>query len=286
MAGAIMSYVRTETLLSVESVTLTANSITPGSGDNVILRDINVKVDNLVRPGHHETTGQIIAFLGPSGIGKTQFLRILAGLQKPTTGNVFLGQDRKTVVPGLVGMVAQKYYLFMHRTVMSNLMISAMQIEPDETKAMEKCKAMLDRFDLANKADLYPAQLSGGQQQRVAIAQQLLCSEHFLLMDEPTAGLDIKNKNRVAKLVQEVAAQDDLNTIIIVTHDIASAVAIADTVWIMGRDRDEAGEIIPGARIIEQYDLIEMGLMWHPEVRRLPLYNEVVHEIESKFDRL
>ena len=276
--SAVMNYARTETLLSVEGVSLTLDG-------NPILRDINVKIDNLVRPGG-DTTGQIIAFLGPSGVGKTQLLRILAGLQAPTTGQVYLGQGRIPVRPGLVGMVSQKYYLYRNRDVMGNLMVSAKQTGCTSTVAKEKCMEMLQKFDLVDKASLYPSQLSGGQQQRVAIAQQLLCSEHFLLMDEPTAGLDVKNKNKVAKLVQEVANQDDLNTIIMVTHDIASALAIADTVWVMGRDRDASGAVIPGARIIEQYDLIERGLTWHTEIRRFTGFIELVREIEDRFEKL
>jgi ABC-type nitrate/sulfonate/bicarbonate transport system ATPase subunit len=276
--GAVMSYARTETLLSVENVSLSY-------GSNLILRDINVKIDNLIRPElANDVTGQIIAFLGPSGIGKTQFLRILAGLQKPTTGNVYLGHGRTPVAPGLVGMVSQQYYLYRNRTVMSNLMVSVKQTGCNEKNGYEKCMEMLNRFDLVNKAELYPAQLSGGQRQRVAIAQQLLCSEHFLLMDEPTAGLDVKNKNRVAKLVQEVANQDDLNTIIMVTHDIPSALAIADTVWIMDRERDVAGNEIPGARIVDTLDMIELGFMWHPDVKRMPGFIDLVREIEDRFE--
>lgn len=283
MSAAIHGFTRGETLLSVEGVSLTL-------GDNLILRDINVSVKNLGRhtdDGKDNNTGQIIAFLGPSGIGKTQFLRILAGLQKPSVGEVFLGQHASKVKPGSVGMVSQRYYLFRHRTVMSNLMVAAKQNgKHDDATCKQKCLEILELFDLLDKQNLYPLQLSGGQQQRVAIAQQLLCSEHFLLMDEPTAGLDVKNKNRVARLVQKVANQHDLNTIIIVTHDIPSALAIADTVWIMGRDRDEAGQQILGARIIEQLDLVEMGLTWHPDVRKEPGFADLVREIEDKFESL
>ena len=274
-----MTAMRTETLLSVEGVGLTFD-------DNLILKDVNVRIDNLVRPDVAEATGQVVAFLGPSGRGKTQLLRILAGLQKPTCGEVYLGKDRVKVRPGSVGMVSQKYYLYRNRTVLGNLMVSVKQAGIFGKAAEEKCMAMLEKFDLADKINHYPVQLSGGQQQRVAIAQQLMCSEHFLLMDEPTAGLDVKNKNKVARLVTEVASQDDLNTIILVTHDIASALAIADTVWLMGCDRTRTGELIPGARIIDQYDLVERGLMWHPDVRRLPEFVSLVQEIEARFETL
>jgi ABC-type nitrate/sulfonate/bicarbonate transport system ATPase subunit len=277
MSSAVMAYSRAETLLSVENVSLTL-------GGKEILENVNVHVENLHRS--ECTTGQVVAFLGPSGVGKTQLLRILAGLQKPTTGEVFLGADRRKVRPGSVGLVAQNYILRRNRTVLGNLMLAAKQTSGSTKEAREKCFDMLKRLGVEGKADLYPVQMSGGQRQRVAIAQQLLCSEHFLLMDEPTAGLDPISKRNAIKLIKETADQDDLNTIIVVTHDIRSAIAMADTLWIMGRDRDVDGKICSGARIMESYDLIEKGLCWHPDVQNAPQFAGVEREILSKFDRL
>jgi polar amino acid transport system ATP-binding protein/sulfate transport system ATP-binding protein len=272
-----MNYIRTQdTLLSVEGVSLTFDG-------RVILRDVNVKVDNLQRV---QTTGQIVAFLGPSGIGKSQLLRILAGLQKPTSGDVYLGTERTPVHPGLVGMVAQGYYLYRNRTVLGNLVVAAKRTGCSEDAAKKKAVDMLKQFDLEDKSSMYPCQLSGGQRQRVAIAQQLLCSEHYLLLDEPTTGLDPIAKRKVCDLVSTVANQDDLNTIIMVTHDIPTAVAIADTLWVMGRERDANGDIIPGARIVQSYDLIEMGLTWHQNVRKEPGFARLVEDLQDRFERL
>lgn len=269
---------RSETLLSVENVCLEFHG-TP------VLKNVNVKIDNLHRL-NGETTGQIVAFLGPSGIGKTQLLRILAGLNTPTSGEVFLGVNRTPIRAGLCGLVMQHYPLFRNRTVLGNLIVAAQRNDISYSEAEVRAKEMLNRFELSDKQDLYPIQLSGGQRQRVAIAQQLLCSEHFLLMDEPTAGLDVKAKQKVSKLITEVANQHDLNTILIVTHDVSGAVALADTVWLMGRDRDKDGKAIPGSHIIKQYDLIQRGLMWNKEVRRTSLFSEMVREIEEEFERL
>jgi ABC-type nitrate/sulfonate/bicarbonate transport system ATPase subunit len=96
-------------------------------------------------------------------------------------------------------------------------------------------------------SQLYPAQISGGQRQRIAIAQQLLCSEHFLLMDEPFSGLDLVMEAKVCELINEIACLDELNPIIVVTHDVTAAATVADHLWLMGRDRGASGNIIPGA---------------------------------------
>lgn len=272
-----MNYVRTETLISVENVSLSFDGVS-------ILRDVDVKVNNLVRPSFSGSqTGQIVAFLGPSGIGKTQLMRILAGLQEPTSGQVFLGPERTPVHSGHVGMVSQNYYIYPNYTVLGNLVVSAKQSGCSDADASNKALEMLNRVGLSSKAHMYSKQLSGGQRQRVAIAQQLLCSEHYLLLDEPTSGLDPLAKRDICNIISEVANHDDLNTVIMVTHDISTAVAIADTIWLMGRERDLTGTIIPGARIIESYDLVEMGLTWHPNVRKEPGYARLVEDLQDRF---
>jgi ABC-type nitrate/sulfonate/bicarbonate transport system ATPase subunit len=283
---AYMPYEKNGPLLSVEGVSL-------NYGKKPVLRDVNVKIRKMIRSDM--PTGRVIAFLGPSGIGKTQLLRILAGLQTPTEGNVYLNTHRTIVRPGLIGLVMQHYPLYRNRTVLGNLIIAAKQSGVTAKEAETKAKDMLVRFGLLDKAEMYPVQLSGGQRQRVAVAQQLLCSDHYLLMDEPTAGLDPLSKKAVGDLVQETANPThkngvDINeegvTIIMVTHDIPTAVALSDTIWLMGRERDEAGNIIPGARIIDSYDLIECGLTWNPNVRKHPAYAPLVQELMDRFDTL
>src|SRR5204862_7161014 len=123
-----------------------------------------------------------------------------------------------------------------------------------------KAYRYLQRFTLEARAGLYPCQLSGGQRQRVAIAQQFLCSEHFVLMDEPFSGLDLIAVDKVSTMIREVANSDEMNTVIVVTHDIQAAVTVADTIWLLGRDRDAEGKIIPGARVKATYYLVERGL--------------------------
>ncbi|MBC8110533.1 MAG: ABC transporter ATP-binding protein, partial [Verrucomicrobia bacterium] len=226
-----MDYIHTknECVLKIENVNLSF-------GEKVVLREVNAEVKNIVRPGM--TQGQIVGFIGPSGIGKTKLFEIMAGLLKPTTGQTFIGVEQKPTKPGSLGVVQQNYPLFNHHTVFGNLEIAAKKTIQESEARKARIYEVLDRFGLRQHATMYPAQLSGGQKQRIAIAQQLLCSENFLLMDEPFSGLDINMVEEVSDMIVEIANSHELNTIIIVSHDIVSTAAIADTLWIMGRDRD------------------------------------------------
>ncbi len=215
-------------------------------------------------------------------MGKTQLFRILAGLQQPDVGEVRVDRDQHRVRAGTVGVVAQQCPLFEHRTVLGNLLVAS----GGKPGAAEEAESLLARFGLEEAGQLYPCQLSGGQRQRVAIAQQFMCSEHFLLMDEPFSGLDPLAVEAVCSLITEVANQDDLNTIIVVTHDIAAALAVADHLWLLGRDRDARGEPIAGARVQCVYDLIARGLAWQPGRSQTPEYQTLFAEIRERFRTL
>ncbi len=266
-----------ETILNIENVSLTL-------GENLILKDVAGDIKNITRPGL--TQGQVVALLGPSGIGKTQLLRILAGLQKSTAGTVTLNGSKEPVKQGSVGVVAQHYPLFEHRTILGNLLVAGKQVGLKGSAGKEKAFVLLERFGLVDRANFYPSQLSGGQRQRVAIAQQLMCSDHFIIMDEPFSGLDPVMAENVCKLITELASADELNTIIVITHDIPAAIAVADTIWLMGRDRDAEGNIIPGSNIQERYDLMDRGLAWHENVTLMPEFADLIREIRARFKTL
>ena len=265
------------TLLKVEDVSQTL-------GGNLILRDVNLEVKDIRRPGR--VTGQVVGFLGPSGIGKTRLFRILAGLDEPDTGRVLIGEQGAPVQRGRVGVVAQHYPLFQHRTVLGNLLVAGAQVGLSSSEARAKAQDFLRRFGLEMAAARYPCQLSGGQKQRLAIAQQFMCSEHLLLMDEPFSGLDPLAVDRVSELITEVASLHELNTIIVVTHDVAAAIEVSDTIWLMGRDRDATGKIIPGARIQGTYNLIERGLAWRKGITTTPEFTDLLREILARFPDL
>jgi len=264
-----------QTLVRVDGVNL-------AFGDNVVLRDVRVEIKDVIRPG--SVTGQVVGFLGPSGIGKTQFSRILAGLKQPDSGTVLIGPNGgQAVRAGSVGYVAQNYVLFEHRTVMGNLLIAGRQGGMTKKDAGDKAMAYLERFGLAERASYYPMQLSGGQRQRVAIIRQLMCSEHFLIMDEPFSGLDVIQLQNVRELISEVSRVHEFNTIIVITHDVTAAAMISDTLWLMGRDRTSDGQIVPGARIHTVYDLAAMGMAWHEDIDQDPRFRELVYQIKKQF---
>jgi len=271
------AYELKETLLKIDNVCLSFDG-------KVVLRDVNAEIRDIVRDNC--TTGQVVGFLGPSGIGKTQLFRIIAGLNQPTSGRVLVNSSLTPVKAGMVGVVAQNYPLFENRTIFSNLILAARQRAQAGQTARERALEYLRRLDMLDCAQLYPAQISGGQRQRIAIAQQLLCSEHFLLMDEPFSGLDVVMEAKVCELINEIANLDELNTIIVVTHDVTAAACVADHIWLMGRDRDAKGNIIPGARIQETYDLIERDLCWHPGITNSPAFLEFVREVKDRFKTL
>lgn len=274
-----MTWSRQETLLKIEDVCLSF-------GDNVVLDHVSAEIKNVVREERQQ--GQVVGFLGPSGRGKTQLFRILAGLNPPTSGRVLVNSpphvENKGLVPvtvGAVGVVDQHYTLFPHRTVGDNLMVVVDKYNVSKDWAKTRAKDLLNRFHLADKWDAYPGALSGGQRQRVAICQQMMLAHRYLLMDEPFSGLDPLMKDEACKLISDIAAVDELLTIIVITHDIAASVKIADTLWLLGRGHEG-----PGSRIQHEIDLVERGLAWSENVTKHPEYGTTIAEVTEKFRTL
>jgi ABC-type nitrate/sulfonate/bicarbonate transport system ATPase subunit len=263
------SYSKNEVLIHVKDVNL--------SYDKQILRDINFTIHNIVRPGMNQ--GQVISLIGRSGIGKTQLFKILAGLIPPNTGTVLVGLEQQPVQAGAVGIVAQNYILFNHRTVYDNLRL-AMQHSSITLSDKEKDALINDyatKFDLAEHLKKYPMQLSGGQRQRASIIQQVLTGNKFILLDEPFSGLDALMIDRVMELLLQVSTLHELNTLVIVSHDVENSLAISDTAFILARQKDQEG-----ATITETLDLIEMGFAWNPAIRENEKFQHLVSQIKHK----
>jgi len=260
------THIKSQTLLEAKNVALSFD-------DRIILRDINFCIKDIIRPGMQQ--GQVVSLIGRSGIGKTQLFKILSGLQSPTAGTVTINRD-KTVQAGDMGVIFQNYYLFEWRSVYQSLLLAAKKNSLLKGKEKEMMDHYVAAFNLEDALQKYPQQLSGGQRQRASIIQQLLKGSNFLLLDEPFSGLDVCVLDKVTDLLLQVSVSDELKTLIIVSHDISTSVAISDTVLIMG---NEAGK--PGATIKKEIDLVERDLAWKKDIKKEKAFIETVEEIKG-----
>ena len=277
----VVSHVtRRETLLHVDNI---CKSYPMNDGGKIeVLKDFSLDIKDIVgKP-------QRVALLGPSGCGKTTALRIMAGLESPDSGSVFYTNGRREtghnlcqVESGQVGVVFQKYPLFDDRNVLDNLVDPAVRKGTPRKEAEIMAVTYLDQFNLSKQASSYPVQLSGGQRQRVAILQQLMIPKrHFIILDEPFSGLDSENINAVIHLLDTISLLHTLNTFVIITHDVTSALILCDHIYLLGRDRDATGKIVSGARVKKEYDLISEGLAYHPNIESIPRFTEIRHAIK------
>lgn len=238
-----------------------------------VLDGVSFEVVDRIREGR--TTGQVVALLGPSGIGKTTLLRVVAGLEAPTRGTV-TGTGGRALDPHKVGVVFQDYPLFAHRTVRENLLVAGKVGGLDPARTKKRTDELLAKVGLEGREDAWPAQLSGGERQRAAIAQQLVLPRRVLLLDEPFSGLDPAALGDVLELVTEVADEHELNTVLVVTHDVRAALAVADTVVLLGR-RGKLG----GAVVKDTIDLVDRGLAWSHGDERARL--ALSRDLEARF---
>ncbi len=187
----------------------------------------------------HIPAGQFFALLGPSGCGKTTTLRIVAGLETPTQGQVLIGgQDVTSMKPHErpVNTVFQSYALFPHMTILENVAFGLRQRKIDDPVA--KAQQALDLVELGHIGGRRPQQLSGGQQQRVALARALVNRPSLLLLDEPLGALDLKLRRQMQIELKAIQMEVGL-TFLHVTHDQEEAMDMADTVAVMNKGRIE-----------------------------------------------
>lgn len=193
-------------------------------------------IDNL---DLHVPAGEFFALLGPSGCGKTTTLRLVAGLESPTKGKIFIGgKDVTATKPHErpVNTVFQSYALFPHMTVLENVAFGLRQRKVADPLA--KAKDALNLVQLSHLADRKPQQLSGGQQQRVALARALVNRPSLLLLDEPLGALDLKLRREMQTELKAIQMEVGL-TFLHVTHDQEEAMDMADTVAVMNLGRIE-----------------------------------------------
>lgn len=183
--------------------------------------------------------GDMVTLLGPSGCGKTTILRLVAGLEKPTSGQIFIdGEDvtDRSIQQRDICMVFQSYALFPHMSLGENIGYGLKMIGLSKSEIRERVEEALTLVDLEGFYDRYVDQISGGQQQRVALARALILKPKVLLFDEPLSNLDANLRRTMRDKIRELQKQFNI-TSLYVTHDQSEAFAVSDTVLVMNKGK-------------------------------------------------
>lgn len=179
--------------------------------------------------------GTLVTLLGPSGCGKTTTLRLLAGLEHPTSGRILIGGKDVTHLPANerdVAMVFQSYALFPHMSAIDNIMYGLQSSGMNKREAQDRAREGLKLVGLENQGQRLPSELSGGQQQRIAVARALVLEPQVLLLDEPLSNLDERLRRRVRTDIRELQQRLGF-TAVYVTHDQEEALAVSDKIIVM-----------------------------------------------------
>jgi len=196
--------------------------------------------------------GELVTFLGPSGCGKTTSLRLIAGLELPSEGQVLIaGRDvsRDPASARNVGMVFQSYALFPHMSVLDNVAYGPVIRGQKRAEAQAKAREILDLVGLGGLHDRLPAELSGGQQQRVAVARAIVQQPDVILFDEPLSNVDAKLRRKVREEIRALQRRFGL-TAVYVTHDQEEALAVSDRIVVM--DKGQIAQIGTPADLYER----------------------------------
>ena len=213
---------------------LSLQNITKYFGKTTVIKNMSLNFNE----------GKFTCLLGSSGSGKTTILRLVAGLEKPDEGEIYIynklvSDDKRILVKPSqrkVGFIFQDLALWPHLTVYENIAFG-LKVKKDE-KARSKISEILNYFGISGHQNKYPSQLSGGQQQLVAIARSLVLKPKILLMDEPLANLDVKLKSKIRNQVKNLITNFSI-TIIYVTHDHHEAFKLADEIVIINDGKIE-----------------------------------------------
>ena len=203
------------------------------TGSVTALKDINLTI--------HKR--EFVCVIGPSGCGKSTLIRILAGLESATSGQVLLNGKEVTKPGPERGMVFQGYTLFPWLTVKENIMFGLIESGQDRGSAEADARQWIDLIGLARFENHYPNQLSGGMKQRVAIARALANQPKILLMDEPFGALDAQTRAKMQAYLMEIWKNIDI-TIFFITHDLDEAVYLADRILVLKAHPGEVQEIV------------------------------------------
>ena len=192
----------------------------------------DVRSDALVSINLDVPEKEFTCLLGPSGCGKTTLLRIIAGLEKATTGKVMIGGELVTGPSSRMAMIFQDYSLFPWRTVIDNIAFGLEMTGVSEDERHDVAAHYLDLIGLTGFGENYPYELSGGMRQRVAVARALAIDPAVLLMDEPFGALDAQTRNMLQKQLLEIWDKTK-KTVLFVTHSVDEAVFMADRIVVL-----------------------------------------------------
>ncbi|TLQ05358.1 methionine ABC transporter ATP-binding protein [Pediococcus stilesii] len=269
------------------------------------IKDVNLKIEN----------GKIYGIIGYSGAGKTTLIRMLNGLEKPTTGSVDINGveinrlDAKNlrVQRHKIGMIFQHFNLLWSRTVIENIMFPLEIAGVDRTQRQKKAQELIELVGLSGKEDMYPASLSGGQKQRVGVARALANDPEILLSDEATSALDPETTDEVLDLLLDIKKRLNI-TIVLITHEMHVIRKICDNVAVLdGGKIIEEGEVLnvfknPQQPLTKRFVSAEadpsrqetevvldelvtkypdgriIRLTFHGDQAKLPIVSEMVHE--------
>ncbi len=208
-----------------------ARNVTKRFGDFVALDDVSVEVKS----------GSLTALLGPSGGGKSTLLRVIAGLETPDSGEVFIsGKEATALAPQKrgVGFVFQHYAPFTHMTVFDNIAFGLSIRRRPKAEIRARVEELIELVQLPGLGKRYPSQLSGGQRQRMALARALAAEPQVLLLDEPFGALDARVRKELREWLRRLHEHTHVTTIF-VTHDQEEALELADSVVVMNAGRVE-----------------------------------------------
>jgi len=206
-------------LLKLEDVTLSFKDPMGNSRETISNTDFGVCKE------------EFFVLLGPSGCGKTSILRIIAGLQQPTSGRVLMENQSVEGPSRERAMVFQSYTSFPWLTVLENVEFGMRLYMKEDKKIRERALHYLEMVGLAEHREKFPKELSGGMKQRVAIARTLAVSPKILLMDEPFGALDAQTRWQMQALLQKITREEKIS-VVFVTHDVEEAIYLADRIYI------------------------------------------------------
>ena len=199
--------------------------ITKSFGDFTAVNNLNVTIED----------GTLAGLLGPSGCGKSTTLYMIAGLEKPTSGRIYFGDEDVTDLPAEkrgIGLVFQNYALYPHMTVRQNIMFPLENAKVPKAEALKTAQEMADLVQIGHLMDRKPGELSGGQQQHVAIARAIAKKPRVLLLDEPLSILDARLRLETREEIRRIQQETGITTIF-VTHDQEEAMSITDSIVLM-----------------------------------------------------